>query len=111
MNAPLSPAVLTSGSPASYCNVGSMGCYSNNPVADAIDYYDALADDEASTQEVEIEYCGIELVVTLSRHQQNVFDMVTADSGEDMMSEFSEYAHSNIFKKAMAVLVARGTAW
>jgi len=114
MNAPLSPAVLTTQhSPASYRNFGSMGCYSNNPTRDAADHYDALADDEASEVEVDIEYCGIKLVATVSRNKQQLCDVVLASNGEDMMSEFSDYALANIYKKAIALALkdARCSAW
>jgi len=76
--------------------MGSMGTFSNNPVADASDYNDKLADTFWTT----VSYLGLEFDVEINRHALRCQDIIGPD-GVDWYYELSEQAHKNIARIAI----------
>ena len=73
----------------------SAGMFSNNPVADAADHFDALAD----TFDWMVNYIGLELDVTINKHTLRVQEIYS--DGECIYYELSEKARDNIARIAI----------
>lgn len=77
--------------------MGSMGMFSNNPVADASAHFDALAD----TFTTDVTYLGIDFCVEVNRHSLNVVDLIETATGTDWFDELSGDAKRNISQLAL----------
>lgn len=77
--------------------MGSMGMFSNNPVADAEKHFDAEVDNYFTQQ---IEYIGLQLEVEVCVHSRRASQIFSV-SGDDLYYEFSEHARTRIARKAI----------
>ena len=92
MNQALHPTIAASLAPF----MGSMGTFSNNPVADASDYNDKLADTFWTT----ITFMGIEFDVEVSNHTLRCNDII-GPGGEDWFYALSDDARNKIARIAI----------
>jgi len=93
MNQALHPTIAASLKPF----MGSMGMFSNNPVADASEHFNRLADTFTTT----VTYLGLEFDVEVNKHSRNVVDLI-GPNGYDWFYELSDDAKKNISRLAFA---------
>ncbi len=92
MNQALHPTIAASLAPF----MGSMGTFSNNPVADA----EAHNDQQADTFDWEVRYMGLDMIVTINKHTLRAHEIYTEEEG-CIYYELSDKARDNIAKIAI----------